>query len=78
MGTFADDFSFDLLTSSVVISGISEMFKTPVNERKRKSLFNDSSAGGQSTSVIEPSVLNTPEEPGTFQMLLTLRSVWSK
>uniref|UniRef100_A0A3P9BT79 FHA domain-containing protein n=1 Tax=Maylandia zebra TaxID=106582 RepID=A0A3P9BT79_9CICH len=51
------------------LTGISEMFKTPVNERKRKSLIDDNSvtktpAGGQSASVMEPSVLSTPEEPG--------------
>ncbi|XP_030611789.1 proliferation marker protein Ki-67 [Archocentrus centrarchus] len=62
------------------LTGISEMFKTPVNERKQKSLFNDSSAtktpaGGQSTSVIEPSVLNTPEEPG--EMVVSPLSVTS-
>lgn len=45
------------------------MFKTPVNERKRRSVTNENSAmktpvGGLSASVVEPSVLNTPEEPG--------------
>lgn len=58
-----------LLTLCCLISGISEMFKTPVNERKQKSLIDDNSitktpAGGQSASVMEPSVLSTPEEPG--------------
>lgn len=50
------------------LTGISEMFKTPVNARKRKSVINENSAmktpaEGLGTSVIEPSVLNTPEEP---------------
>lgn len=53
----------------IAFSGISEMYKTPVNERKRRSVINESSAmktPGESlgTSVVEPSVLNTPEEPG--------------
>lgn len=46
------------------------MYKTPVNEKKRRSVVNDNSAmttplGGLGASVVEPSVLNTPEEPGT-------------
>lgn len=45
------------------------MFKTPVNERKRRSTVIENSATKSpaeclSTSVIEPSVLNTPEETG--------------
>lgn len=53
----------------VVVSGISEMFKTPANERKRRTVIDESSAtktpvGSLSTSVVEPSVLNTPEEIG--------------
>ncbi|KAF7661158.1 hypothetical protein LDENG_00267370 [Lucifuga dentata] len=46
------------------LTGISEMFKTPVNER-RKSVKNDQSATplGGPASAIEASVLNTPEEP---------------
>lgn len=45
------------------------MFKTPVNERKRRSVISENSVlktpvGGLGTSVVEPSVLNTPEEPG--------------
>ena len=52
----------------IVSKGISEMYKTPVNEKKR-SVVNESSAvktplGVPVTSVVEPSVLNTPEEPG--------------
>uniref|UniRef100_A0A668RZV2 FHA domain-containing protein n=1 Tax=Oreochromis aureus TaxID=47969 RepID=A0A668RZV2_OREAU len=62
------------------LTGISEMFKTPVNERKRKSLIDDNvatktPAGGQSASVMEPSVLNTPEEPG--EMIVSPLSVTS-
>lgn len=58
-----------LLILCIAFSGISEMYKTPVNERKRRSVINESSAmdtpgGGLGTSVVEPSVLNTPEEPG--------------
>ncbi|XP_017274054.1 proliferation marker protein Ki-67 [Kryptolebias marmoratus] len=50
-------------------SGISEMFKTPANGKKRRSLITESNAtktpaGAQGTSMIEPSLLNTPEEPG--------------
>lgn len=53
----------------ILFSGIPEMFKTPANERKMRSLITQSSAtktpaGSQVTSVIEPSVLNTPEETG--------------
>ena len=45
------------------------MYKTPVNERKRRSVINENSTmktpvGALGTSVVEPSVLNTPEEPG--------------
>lgn len=43
------------------------MFKTPVNERKRKSVISSATetpVGALATSVAEPSVLNTPEEPG--------------
>lgn len=43
------------------------MYKTPVNERKRKSV-NDKNmktpVEGLGTSLVEPSMLNTPEEPG--------------
>uniref|UniRef100_A0AAQ5YJC6 FHA domain-containing protein n=1 Tax=Amphiprion ocellaris TaxID=80972 RepID=A0AAQ5YJC6_AMPOC len=61
------------------LTGISEMFKTPVNE-KRKSVINENSAmttpaGGLGTSVIEPSVLNTPEEPD--EMMVSPLSVAS-
>ncbi|XP_047464624.1 proliferation marker protein Ki-67 isoform X2 [Mugil cephalus] len=62
------------------LTGIPEMFKTPVNERKRRSLIGQSSAtktpaGAQGTSVIEPSVLNTPEETG--EMIVSPLSVAS-
>lgn len=62
------------------LTGISEMFKTPVNERKRRSVINENSAlktpaGGLGTSVIEPSVLNTPEEPD--EMMVSPLSVAS-
>ncbi|XP_062299229.1 proliferation marker protein Ki-67 [Scomber scombrus] len=51
------------------LTGVSEMFKTPANERKRRSEINEDSAPktpveNLSTSVVEPSVLNTPEELG--------------
>ncbi|KAK5607853.1 hypothetical protein CRENBAI_010112 [Crenichthys baileyi] len=47
------------------LTGLSEMFKTPINERRRRSLVNVSSAKKTPprASVVEPSVLNTPEEP---------------
>lgn len=53
----------------LVVSGISEMFKTPVNERKRRSVINDNNTTKTPVavlgmSVVEPSLLNTPEEPG--------------
>ncbi|XP_008288023.1 proliferation marker protein Ki-67 isoform X2 [Stegastes partitus] len=62
------------------LTGISEMFKTPANERKRRSVINENSAmktpaGGLGTSVIEPSVLNTPEEPD--EMMVSPLSVAS-
>lgn len=51
-----------------VVLGISEIFKTPVNERKRNTANNDNvtrtPVGSLGLSVIEPSVLATPEEPG--------------
>lgn len=60
---------FYLLILCVVFSGISEMLKTPANERKRRSVIGENDAtktpvGGLATSMVEPSVLNTPEEPG--------------
>lgn len=52
--------------------GISEMYKTPI-VRKRKSVVTGSNTGKtpvdlQSASVVEPSVLNTPEETGTVSL----------
>lgn len=44
------------------------MYKTPVTERKQRVVTTENSAkrpvGDLSKSVVEPSVLNTPEEPG--------------
>ncbi|KAM4524806.1 proliferation marker protein Ki-67 isoform 2-T3 [Odontesthes bonariensis] len=63
------------------LTGISEMFKTPANERRRgRSFISEGSAtqtpaGGQGSCVIEPSVLNTPEEPG--EMMVSPLSVAS-
>ncbi|XP_078134823.1 LOW QUALITY PROTEIN: proliferation marker protein Ki-67 [Sander vitreus] len=62
------------------LSGISEMLKTPVNERKRRSVIGENDAtktpvGGLATSTVEPSVLNTPEEPG--EMMVSPLSVSS-
>ncbi|XP_061911990.1 proliferation marker protein Ki-67 isoform X2 [Entelurus aequoreus] len=63
------------------LSGISEMFKTPVNERKQSSLQNKSSAvkapvGVMESALPEPSLLNTPEEPGEMMVSpLTAASV---
>uniref|UniRef100_A0A3B5MJC1 FHA domain-containing protein n=1 Tax=Xiphophorus couchianus TaxID=32473 RepID=A0A3B5MJC1_9TELE len=48
------------------LTGLSEMFKTPVNEKRRRSLVSESSAKKTpiaTSSIVEPSVLNTPEEP---------------
>ncbi|KAG7226370.1 hypothetical protein INR49_013781 [Caranx melampygus] len=60
------------------LTGISEMFKTPANERRRKSVISSATetpVGVLATSVIEPSVLNTPEEPG--EMMVSPLSVAS-
>ncbi|KAM7381874.1 hypothetical protein PAMA_012635 [Pampus argenteus] len=62
------------------LTGISDMFKTPANERKRRSVINENSAtktpvGGLTASVVEPSVLNTPEELG--EMIVSPLSVAS-
>ncbi|XP_026171729.1 proliferation marker protein Ki-67 isoform X2 [Mastacembelus armatus] len=61
------------------LTGISEMFKTPVKEKK-SSMFDDSDTtktpmGDLSMSVVEPSVLNTPQEPG--EMMVSPLSVVS-
>lgn len=46
------------------------MYKTPVMERKQRAVTTENSAktpvGDLSKSVVEPSALNTPEEPGKF------------
>ncbi|KAM3592627.1 uncharacterized protein V6R79_022438 [Siganus canaliculatus] len=62
------------------LTGISEMYKTPINERKRKSVVSEGSAiktpvGGLGTSTAEPSVLSTPEGPG--EMMVSPLSVSS-
>ncbi|TDG98119.1 hypothetical protein EPR50_G00215600 [Perca flavescens] len=62
------------------LSGISEMLKTPLNERKGRSVIGENDAtktpvGGLATSVVEPSVLNTPEETG--EMMVSPLSVSS-
>lgn len=56
------------------------MFKTPLNERKRRSVINKTSAvktpaEGLGTSVVEPSVLNTPEGPGRVYVVLENQSM---
>ncbi|XP_029384264.1 proliferation marker protein Ki-67 isoform X2 [Echeneis naucrates] len=55
------------------LSGISEMFKTPVNEKRRRrrttSVINDSSVTETPMGGLgELSVLNTPEEPGEMMV----------
>uniref|UniRef100_UPI003AAD9813 proliferation marker protein Ki-67 n=1 Tax=Centroberyx gerrardi TaxID=166262 RepID=UPI003AAD9813 len=55
------------------LTGIAEIFKTPVNARQRKSVINVQSApktpqGAPATSMVEASVLNTPEEPGEMMV----------
>uniref|UniRef100_A0A8C6LSX0 FHA domain-containing protein n=1 Tax=Nothobranchius furzeri TaxID=105023 RepID=A0A8C6LSX0_NOTFU len=62
------------------LTGVSEMFKTPATKKKRRSLRNESSgtktpAAPLGTSAMEPSVLNTPEEPG--EMMVSPLSVAS-
>lgn len=60
----------------VVVSGLSEMFKTPANERKRRSVINSATktpVGVSTTSVVEPSVLNTPEETGNARVCSVVR-----
>ncbi|XP_037610880.1 proliferation marker protein Ki-67 isoform X2 [Sebastes umbrosus] len=59
------------------LTGISEMLKTPVNPRKGRSVINENNAAKTpaGTSVVEPSVLNTPEEPG--EMMVSPLSVSS-
>ncbi|XP_068439584.1 proliferation marker protein Ki-67 [Clinocottus analis] len=55
------------------LTGISEMLKTPVNERRKTSVINENNApktlvGSLGTFVVEPSVLNTPEESGEMMV----------
>uniref|UniRef100_A0A8C4IKC3 FHA domain-containing protein n=1 Tax=Dicentrarchus labrax TaxID=13489 RepID=A0A8C4IKC3_DICLA len=62
------------------LTGLSEMYKTPVNVRMRSAIINENSAMktpmiGLGTSVVEPSVLNTPEEPD--EMMVSPLSVSS-
>lgn len=50
------------------------MYKTPLNVRKRRSVISENNAmktpaGALGTSVVEPSVLNTPEEPGKVSVI---------
>ena len=48
----------------IVVSGISVMYKTPVNERTKRSAINKSVDETPGGVLVEPSVLNTPEGPG--------------
>ncbi|XP_020507061.1 proliferation marker protein Ki-67 isoform X2 [Labrus bergylta] len=55
------------------LTGVSEMFKTPANERKTRSVIDESSTmktpmAGLETPLVEPSVLNTPEETGEMMV----------
>nr|XP_040032778.1 proliferation marker protein Ki-67 isoform X1 [Gasterosteus aculeatus aculeatus]XP_040032779.1 proliferation marker protein Ki-67 isoform X1 [Gasterosteus aculeatus aculeatus]XP_040032780.1 proliferation marker protein Ki-67 isoform X1 [Gasterosteus aculeatus aculeatus] len=69
-----------LLKMDEDLTGISEMLKTPANERRKTCAIGESAglktlAGSLCTSVVEPSVLNTPEEPGEMMVSpLTLSS----
>ncbi|CAN9508526.1 unnamed protein product [Ophioblennius macclurei] len=57
------------------LSGISDMFKTPANKKRRFVSNAETPAGSQAASAIEPSVLNTPEETG--EMMVSPLSVAS-
>ncbi|XP_075949559.1 proliferation marker protein Ki-67 isoform X2 [Anarhichas minor] len=62
------------------VTGISEMLKTPASEQRTRSVIDENDApktlvGGLGTSVVEPSVLNTPEETG--EMMVSPLSVSS-
>ncbi|XP_031699905.1 proliferation marker protein Ki-67 isoform X3 [Anarrhichthys ocellatus] len=62
------------------LTGISEMLKTPASEQRTRSVIDENDApktlvGGLGTSVVEPSVLNTPEETG--EMMVSPLSVSS-
>ncbi|KAM6964778.1 proliferation marker protein Ki-67 [Tautogolabrus adspersus] len=55
------------------LTGVSDMFKTPANEKKMRSVIDESSTmktpmGGLETPLVAPSVLNTPEEPGEMMV----------
>lgn len=58
------------------------MYKTPVIEKKQRSVMSESSpktpAGDISKAVIEPSMLNTPEEPGKVFSISTLFTPFSQ
>lgn len=69
-------FMLNLFVLHIVFSGIAEMYKTPVT-KKRRSVINENSTvksptGDLGTSVVEPSVLNTPEELGNVTAPVTL------
>ncbi|XP_038152726.1 proliferation marker protein Ki-67 isoform X5 [Cyprinodon tularosa] len=59
------------------LTGLPEMFKTPINERRRRSLVSNRSAKRTParSSMMEPSVLKTPEEPD--EMMVSPLSVAS-
>uniref|UniRef100_A0A3Q2CG80 Marker of proliferation Ki-67 n=1 Tax=Cyprinodon variegatus TaxID=28743 RepID=A0A3Q2CG80_CYPVA len=59
------------------LTGLPEMFKTPINERRRRSLVSNRSAKKTParSSMMEPSVLKTPEEPD--EMMVSPLSVAS-
>ncbi|XP_034049390.1 LOW QUALITY PROTEIN: proliferation marker protein Ki-67 [Thalassophryne amazonica] len=62
------------------LTGLAEMFKTPINKQTRNSSINDASPsktpqGNLVSSTVEPSLLNTPEEPG--EMVVSPLSVAS-
>ncbi|XP_076008272.1 proliferation marker protein Ki-67 isoform X2 [Genypterus blacodes] len=49
------------------LSGVADIFKTPMNERQRTTLVDDQGAtplGAPPTPAVEASLLKTPEEPG--------------
>lgn len=64
------------IKSCLQFPGISEMYKTPVAGRKQRPIAFETSAtktpvADLSKSVVEPSVLNTPEEPGKVLSIST-------
>ncbi|XP_033974873.1 proliferation marker protein Ki-67 isoform X2 [Trematomus bernacchii] len=52
------------------LTGISEMLKTPAADKKKRSVINENNAPKTpvGASVVEPSVLNTPEESGEMMV----------